>query len=180
MATWTDWTLTTNAFSNAVSGYAWANPGNAEADDGTTSSSYLKVAASTSNYLACVEFGFDAVIPEDATITGIEVEVDGRYASVASSVTDLLIKLRKNDGTEVGDNKASGTYWPTGAADATYGGTGDDWNASLTAADVRSAGFGINIQGQNALATTYAYVDAVYMRVEYEEAPPEASQVIFF
>src|SRR5688572_28592353 len=66
---------------------AWVTPGNASADDGTTTS----ITAATydtpdiSQLLVCSNFNFAADIAADSTINGITVEIDRNNAAGAAS-----------------------------------------------------------------------------------------------
>ena len=121
-----------------------------------------------SQWLRCVDFGFTTDdIPPNSIITGIEVQIE-RAASASGEVETYDLYLRKTSG-QVGDDKADpGTYWPTSDASATYGGSSDDWNASLTDSDIRNEDFGIDLCAhQTAVGFVTAYVDHVQIRINY-------------
>lgn len=115
------------------------------------------------HYLKATGFGF--TIPLDATILGIQVDVE-RSSTVVSATQDQSVRLVKG-GTISGDNKASASFWPTTDAYQSYGGAADLWGLSLTPADVNLSTFGVAIAPAAALAGT-ARIDHVRMTVTYE------------
>lgn len=149
---------------------AWDNPGNIIADDGDVATSGVGNATDTQT-LRATNFGFSASdIPEGAQILGIEVGVMRRTFSAFGSggaPQDLLVRLRIAAG-QVGDDKASPEFWPTVEAEKIYGAAEDDWNAGLTDADVRSAGFGVDLRVVSSAAGSNLWtllVDFVRVRV---------------
>src|SRR3546814_2518605 len=105
-------------------------------------SNTIGIGTGTSQQLRATTFDLSAV-PDGAVIVGIEVRIQ-KIRGGATSVTDQTVRL-VSGGILVGDNKPNATDWETylTETDVDYGGAGDDWNASLTAADVKNSGFGI-------------------------------------
>jgi len=152
----------------------WNNPTNIIAGAGFAD---CTVDEAISDDLRAYNFNFDTAefypVPADATITGIEVQIS-RKASQTSSVRDESIRLVNGDGNVVGDNKKSATYWPSTDTWATYGGAGDMWGTSLTAADIRDSDFGVDIlietYTSEELETGYVYwvrILVYFTRVTY-------------
>jgi hypothetical protein len=124
-----------------------------------------------SDWLRCTNFGFSTSdIPSGSTIDGIEVKIEHK-ADAANKVNDSALYLRKTSG-QIGDNKASATYWGTSDAEVTYGSSSDKWNASLVGTDIISTDFGIDLSAYNTDADSLrtAYIDCISIRVYYTGA----------
>jgi len=127
-----------------------------------------------SDWLRCTNFGFSTSdIPSGSTIDGIEVKIE-RKADTANVIKDSALYLRKTSG-QVGDNKASATYWPTYDAEVTYGSYTDKWNAGLVDTDIVSTDFGIDLSAYNNNPDSFevARVDCVSIRVYYTVPTPQ-------
>ncbi|KKM12631.1 hypothetical protein LCGC14_1719880, partial [marine sediment metagenome] len=120
-----------------------------------------------SDWLRATNFDFSS-IPDGSNITGIEVELDRK--TTIGAIKDLDIRLRRTSG-QVGDNKLSASYWDTIDNNGydTYGGSSDTWNAGLSAADVKSSDFGIDIAVINDGSDDTAFVDHIQIKVYYTE-----------
>ena len=147
---------------------SWTSPGNVTAIDTT----YASVTASTFDSgdqtyrLRCTGFDFSA-IPDGSTINGITVKINNaRYANGTGSL-DLCQLV--SSGTPIGDNKYATpqALTTTATTDYTVGGTSDVWGATLTAAIVKSATFGIDLGCLSTAENTDVFIDAVEMTVEY-------------
>ena len=158
----------TQANADRDSKAAWSNPSYASGLDDNRA--IADVAKSTySDWLRLTNFGFTGSdVPSGATIDGIEVVIQ-RQSENEDNVSDSAIYLRNGSAAQAGDNKATATGWPTTDTDATYGGAADDWNASLTQADVIDTDFGIDISADNdnAISAREARVDDVKIRIYY-------------
>ncbi len=106
-------------------------------------------AVEISNYLKVTNFSFS--IPAGSTIDGIVVEIE-RQKTGSGVAVDNIVKLIKG-GTIQGDNKASGSSYPSSDAYATYGGATDMWGLSLSEADVESSGLGVALSVKNTHAS---------------------------
>ncbi len=109
---------------------------------------------------------FDPAIDTNATILGIELEVEGHMD--AADVTDMVIRLRKG-GAQVGDNKSSGVDWsfPTDAI-RSYGDATDLWGTTWTPAEVNASDFGIDLRLINNVGVTRnTSVDHVRIKFYY-------------
>lgn len=149
---------------------SWASPTDVltQNDDQAWSMPY---ATSYTDWIRAFDFEFS--IPEGATIDGIEVRMDKYCANGADIITDSSLRLSKDSSTLVGDDKADTvTLWPGSDTDTyiEYGGSADDWNASLTRADVNSEGFGVHFSCYNTeSAQKVSKVDHIQMKVHYTE-----------
>lgn len=156
----------------AGSGGTWNNENNAKSDDGSYADSAISKTA-YSNWLRLTKYDFSS-IPAGSTLDGIIVRVD-RYGNAASVIQDSSLRLILS-GVIKGVDKASASWWPTVAAAVTYGGAADTWTSGLTIADIKNAGFGVQISAYNAHASSVriAYVDVMQIDIYYTEPPPTA------
>jgi len=154
----------TNCPNTAAGDFEWDNFGVTgilefrDAADGYSASAFAFTGGGQTvqtNTLNARGFGFS--IPAGATIDGVVVNI-GKFEDVYDPTkyvtTDVTVKLF-NGTAQVGSNKASATAWPdyatyTASAPSyttytTYGGSTDDWGASLTDSQVNSADFGVDL-----------------------------------
>jgi len=141
---------------------AWTDPTNIQAEAGYTYSGIL--ASTYSDWLRASDFGF--TIPSTATIDGIKVEIY-RAGSYTNKLKDSSLRLVDASGTNVGDDKASASYWLTAPTTVAYGSDGDTWGASPTPAMVNDSDFGIrlsaaNVDTENRVALVYWVKITVY------------------
>lgn len=145
----------------------WLDPGNITSSNNAYASVTLtyELLEKTSNVLIADYFYFD--IPLTATINGIVCTVE-RYASSASTIRDLYVKLLKN-GASVGDAKSVGTYWSTSEGSISNGSPTDLWGTTWSPSDINSltTGFFISCEYTPAYSFATAYVDTMSMTVYY-------------
>lgn len=136
----------------------WTTPGNAVASD----NAYAQASpgGGNTNYLHANNFNMQ--IPAPAVIDGIEVAVERR--SISGSIFDARVRIVKG-GVVGATERASGATWPTTDTVVTYGGVGDLWGETWTAADVNANNFGVVISATDSLDT--AAIDHVTMTVHY-------------
>jgi len=141
---------------------AWTTPGNAIASD----NAYAQAApgGADTNYLEANNFNLS--VPASAIIDGIEVAIEKR--SLSGTIFDSRVRIVKG-GTVGTDEHADGATWPTTDTVVTYGGLGDLWGETWTAADVNAANFGVVISATDSLDT--AAVDHITMTVHYSLCP---------
>lgn len=146
-------------------GQTWNSPGNIKANDDVYATSIVQ-SNSTQNLKAT---NFSIIIPDQAEITGIVVEVR-RKASNASSARDLTVQLLKN-GIATGENKAIATAYGTSEGAVVYGLSNDLWNTTWTPEDLRNSNFGVVFQAEEyaGLSTTVS-VDSIFIQVYYNLA----------
>lgn len=154
----------------------WVTPGNVSANDGSEASI---TAASYDNLdhsyrLKATNFGFDADIPDGATINGITVEIEQRALSL-SMAQDQEVRLYDSTSTLVGDDKKAAGGWPDITTIAVYGGAADMWNSGLDAADIRSANFGVAHIVAATANNADIFIDFIRVTVDYTYTPPPAS-----
>lgn len=159
-------------------GADWSNPGNIVGTSNNTRATLTVSGTTATDYLRAANFGFS--IPGGATPVGIVVIPERSRSSggTTGEIIDNVVSLVNGSGAIVGDNKAktsllwpsSSGVFPIGEDDITYGDVDDDWGASLTAADINDADFGvvIAVQGQASGADRVAQVDRVQIIVYYE------------
>jgi len=144
----------------------WSNPTYIQAE---ANYAVCSVSGETySGWLRASSFGF--AIPSGATIDGIKVEIS-RCSPTAGVIKDSSLRLVDASGTNVGDDKASASYWLIDQTTATYGDASDTWGASPTPAMVNDSDFGIRLSAANTDGYSHAaYVYWVKITVYYTEA----------
>jgi len=114
---------------------AWSNPIAIQAVAGNAGWSGTDT---YSDWLRGSDFGFS--VPVDATILGVKLDME--RLEVAGAVSNSLLYLVDNNGTNTGDSKhATHQLW-VGVEEVSYGGATDLWGATLTPAIINSANFG--------------------------------------
>lgn len=129
-------------------GVSWSNPSNIEAEANYASITLAK--EEYTDWLRASDFGF-SIQEAGSTIDGIKVEINRAHSQSSSNISDSSLRLVDADGNNVGDDKASGSSWPTAFSFATaeYGSDSDDWNASLTATAINNSNFGVRLSAYN-------------------------------
>lgn len=122
----------------------WSNPQNIQAEADFTFIIFPE--ATYGDWLRASQFGF--AIPSTANILGVKVEIN-RRGGVADYLYDSSLRLVDASGTNIGDDKASGSAWPTDPTTATYGSSTDLWGVTLTPAIVNDSDFGIRLSARN-------------------------------
>ncbi|MDX1829594.1 MAG: choice-of-anchor D domain-containing protein, partial [Lutibacter sp.] len=150
--------------SNSGSGDPWNATGNIYSDNGSDASF---IGRGDSQNLDATNFGF--AVPYNATIDGIEVNIN-RYSinNSGAGTSDVIVQLIKA-GAAVGDNKAiTGTSWSTNTSTlVSYGSSNDIWNTSLNPSDINDSNFGVTLKVNNDKQTNDAYVDYIQITVYY-------------
>lgn len=159
----------TAAPSNGANGgggdVAWTSASNITADD----LNYAQVSLSagqTSDWLIADAFGFS--IPSGATIDGVLVSIK-KYGM--GTVNDASVMLSDPIG-RTGDDKADAAAWAGMVTNVDYGGSTDDWSASLSRSDVNDSGFGVHLKATSAGGAT-ALVGYVEITVYYSGGADE-------
>lgn len=122
----------------------WANPTNALVLDGSYASVQVTSTAPLTQFLEISGLAF--TIPAGATITGIQVDIDGYYLPNVGTAPSYNIFLSKA-GTPIYGISKSASVNPAPLAYTTFGGPGDIWGGSWTSSDINSASFGFALQG---------------------------------
>jgi hypothetical protein len=157
----------TGADVSGVGTVAWTNAANVTADDGAVALTG-NLNGTQSHYLVPSGFGFS--IPAGSTILGVLVEIKRRMFSGGGTIVDGSVRLTKDGTTPVGtDKKDIVTFYPGIDTYASYGGSADDWAASLTDTDVNGSTFGCMLSanetdgvGNCVAAVTYARITVTY------------------
>lgn len=153
----------------SIGAKAWANPGNATADDNNDANT-AKYKNSNSNRLKGTTAGNLFSIPSGATIDGIRVQAE-IWSEFLTTHVDFDVKLIVG-GVAVGDNKERGdaAFWPTVRTLVTWGGNGQLWGLSLDDTDINASDFGAGIANENNTAVrSTAYCDYITIVVWYTE-----------
>ena len=115
--------------------------------------------------LKAYTFDFSA-IPDGATITGVQVVINARYA--VSAVSLDLCQLLDTSRAKVGTNMYSTPQaLTTSAANYTIGDSTNLWGNALTPAWVKDANFGVAIGAVAGGANSDVFIDSVTMQVWY-------------
>lgn len=178
----TGWKTATLASAAAVAGdagtVAWSGAGLERTDDGNPATATLTNSDVRSRTIRNYGFGFAADIPAGSAILGIEVNIK-RLGTTTNRISDDILYLT-DDGTvanvtqRIGGNRATAAAWPTAYAYESHGGAADLWGATITAAMVRSTGFGLHYAAKYYSGTAggaQAWVDAISMRITFEPPP---------
>lgn len=155
----------------------WTTPGNivdVDADEATITAATFD-SPDPSFYLVGRGYGF--TIPAGATIDGITVEIN-RRSIIANSGMDTEVRLHDAVGALIGDNKGTGTVWPSTLTIATYGGATDTWNTGLSAAAllamVNDADFGVALQAHANIVNADIGVSYIRVTIDYTPAADTA------
>lgn len=123
--------------------------------------------------------GFNLSVPANATITGIEVEIEKNATSVGGEdwVGDYSVRLIKGGVMAGHDLARRNDKWPYQSNEnspaAVYGSSTQMWNLSLTPADVNSADFGVAIAAvrhkakNDGVPNATAFIDNIRVQVHY-------------
>jgi hypothetical protein len=130
-------------------------------NDSTTTPTY---------FLRASNFGFS--IPAGVTIKGITVQIErkGSLQDNPTHVNDDRVSLIAANGTILGNNYASGTFWPAADTNITYGGSTNLWGLPLTQTDINDVDFGVAISVWLIHGLGFAVtgsVDAFFITVDY-------------
>jgi hypothetical protein len=148
-------------------GVAWQDPTEIVTPGSPYATATLTQGSLYSDYLVGTGYGFD--IPDDVTITGIEVTVNHRVDDHNANIMDNELRLVK-DGLVVGENRAIAIAWTTTLTQAIYGGPDDLWGAGWTPADINSPNFGVALsayRANNGSNLRQAVVDFMQVTVYY-------------
>ena len=165
------------AFAESVpqGGIQWDNPLLALASDDARAASVLGSgglpSTDFSDELRVSQFNF--CIPSNATVTGIEVQIEKREQSL-NRIRDREVFLLDDQGNPIGANRADLSFWPLGDTIVTYGGATDVWGTSLTSSQINDQNFGIMLVAEDVpanSASNSAEVDAVSMAVYFTSLP---------
>lgn len=164
----------TGADDDAIGTDAWLNPDRITASDDSRAAKGSLASGTLTHYLKGTNFGFSNGV--NGTIDGLlcEVEQYGTATGGATVPTENSIRLVNGAGTIVGDNKSTSASLPTDVGNeafTSYGGAADDWNASLTPADINDPDFGcvfgVTLNGDDAAGNSTAVVDSMRITVTY-------------
>jgi hypothetical protein len=150
---------------------AWVNPTNIYAAGEAEVSAATFDAGDQTHVLKATKYDF-SVIPDTATIDGVQVIINARYANALVSID--LCQLLDVSGAKVGTNLAATPVdLTTSAANYTFGDSTNSWGNSLTASWVKDIDFGVAIgclAGSTGNSNNDVFIDSVTMEVWYTEA----------
>ena len=153
---------------------AWSNPGNIVAV-GTPYATVTLSPGDDSHYLQATNYSFN--IPAGATINGIQVVINRSGGqSLGYGFRDQAVYLVKNNVVQTsGNNKATGTTWPTSFTTATYGSANDLWGLSWAPVDINNANFGVALSAHSNLIVSTKTATVDYMQITVTYTPPVSS-----
>lgn len=169
-------------FPGTVIANGWSDANNIKSDDGNLASQYFDGKVEQSGALIGYNYGLSSLIPEGATINGIEFAV--KRASASTMSVDSTISIGMTDTgtgtlTLAGDNKASAEKLPqTTPVEKIYGSSSDLWNSGYDREDIVNTLFGIETIFDD-LGGVTCYVDYFKIKVYYTGSEPEASHRVF-
>lgn len=159
---------------------AWQNPGNAESDDDsytTTESVTNEDTRSEPLFSHNAASSLSSLIPEDAEIVGIQVRVVHKASENSTASSGVLwdsVTLTKDSGGtpfSVGNDLShQGLSWLTVESASVFGGSSDLWGTTWTRDEILSSGFGVRIvvdllAGASPLV---ASIDSVRVLISYK------------
>lgn len=176
--------ISPTAAANGSGNVAWSNPENVYASDDSRATAALagfpSGSASTKQLLITGFTGL-SVLPDNATVDGIKVEIERSVTSTSGSPRDGPVKLVGLTGTS--SDLASGTTWPTTDAYATYGGPTEKWGfATPSVAEIKASTFGVSLNAQVSTGegiSTTVRVDHVRITVYYTAGGGGGSVPVF-
>lgn len=140
----------------------WTNPGNITSDNATNATSTVPT-----DYLVASSFGFSSSVPANVAIRGITVRVE--MAETGTGSSNYVVQL-STDTTPTLVGNASGTITvTTGPTISTTGGIADLWGTTLTAAQVRAAGFGVTLWSTDTINALQC--DFITIAIEWTDVP---------
>ena len=148
----------------ASSSQDWANQGNIYASEGNDAN----VAADLedgqwTNYLVAKGFGF--TLPNDAIVTGIQVEIEQE----GEHIKDKHVYLTLNGTSVTGNDKKKTAKWTNADLKMVYGSTSDEWGLRLTGADVNKICFGVAIAAEDVTTPDIPTIDGIRMQLTYTD-----------
>lgn len=151
----TDWTVPT-----AASGTNWTNPTNV-----FTSNDSRAVYADVSQDDLKIT-GFSLLVPDDATILGVEVSVEGNGTDATAANRSIEIGMTKDGSTLAGSRLASQNLNQTTDTTLTFGNASNLFSTTLTADEVQASTWGVLLRAGNTNAGA-RNIDQVRLRVTY-------------
>lgn len=159
----------------AVGTVSWVNPANATASDNVYATATApSTSLESTHYLKATNFGFN--IPTNATINGINVEIERRKETFFQCV-DNEIKIVKSDGSIGTTNKSAGASWSSSDTYDSFGGATDLWGESWTASDINDTDFGVVISPQIRMNPDGNPASVDHIRITVYYTPPPATNL---
>jgi hypothetical protein len=169
-------TLGQSVSASPWSNNGWTTPTNIYADDGATANITAATYDTNDRSFLLIATGFDfSAIPDGSTIDGVQVVINCWYRSGTGANQGDLARLYDGSagiGTAKWSASTPQALGTNSATTYTLGGSADVWGATLTAALVKSSGFGVYF-GFQATANN-SDIDVDYITVEVWYTPPAA------
>jgi hypothetical protein len=160
-----------NCASLGGAGANWTNPDSTESSNDLYATA--SVDATTTDPLQCLSYGF--AIPSNATVLGIEVNVERKSNSTANGGSrDASVRLVKA-GVVAGTDKATATAYTAADVVEAHGGPTDLWGTTWTPAEINAANFGAQFSATKPSGAGGAHtvsIDQIQIVVYYNTPPP--------
>jgi hypothetical protein len=159
----------TGSNDNSVGTHAWTTPERISVNDESAAEAMADVfTALDTQRLKASDFNFS--IPSDATIVGVEVEIDVHETPFGANPTEYISLVV--GGVAAGEEKSGANV----SGFVTYGSPTDLWELDLEPADVNSADFGAvyRAMAESALFN-HIGIDSITITVHYEEDESSSS-----
>ena len=163
----TPWQSPSTASSTTPGTSPWTDPLSVLGSDDNYASVEI-TGVSPSHFLVVKGFGFS--LPADATIVGIEVQVERVGGPGSVGIEDETVRLIRSN-NHVGQNMAVTGLYGLIPKTVLYGGPAETWGVAWTVSNVESSSFGVAFQvgcGAALCVSTLARVDHINVRVTYE------------
>jgi hypothetical protein len=149
----------------------WANPNDAQADDGATADAGPLASTEYSAGLTATNFSFDNDIPAGARIDGIEIRVGDYILDTSPASFRNLHLIHPLNSTGIQNRNTDLPDFTTSLQTNDVGGATDLWGeTTISWDDVHLLNFGFFIGVESAAAGTDFEVDFLQMRVHWTEA----------
>lgn len=151
---------------------AWTNPGNVVSDNATNATT----TTTPTDYLIASSFGFSSLVPANVAIRGITVRVEMTETGTGSS--NYVVQLCTDTTPTLVGNASGSITISGGPAISTTGGIADLWGTTLTAAQVRAAGFGVALWSTDTINALQC--DFITIAIAWTDVPNAWDERRFF
>lgn len=156
----------------------WANITDAIVDDANTADVSLDETTNIeSEQLLFSDIQYGTTVPTGADSYTITIRVKIDTEGGGKEINDLLVKFRDDTGTNVGDNLASATQWPSSPGTRDYVVTGYTPDGTEFDAD---AGLAFSATGFDTAGSTLAEVYVAWIKIDWQCGDDAAKSRGFF
>ena len=145
------------------------------------SSIEIKIEPDSEYLVEADEFNWNAQIPSDATIEGIQIDANACLAAGTNPSTELTLLEITNGDDDYSDRKKPSTEgyttYPTFSLE-TYGGLETLWGLSWTPTDFNTQRFAVRFRGEGVLDEGIFYSNSLRVYVQYTDPAPGRINII--